>query len=154
VRFRSILFAASAAGLLCALRPALSTAQVTLPRGVDSSRVRVWTNPALANRGPGWDFDIGMNPGPNHEYGYVYVARLEPGNAAHRAGLLVGDTILTVDGRDTRRAEPLFPREVPGTRYVLRIKRGEEEREIVYIYPAPVQAAQPARPERGTAPKN
>lgn len=146
LRYRFILAAA------CAVHPTFAGAQVQPPAGVDPSRVHVWRNPALDNRGPGWDFDFGMKPGPNHEYGYVYVARVEPGNAADRAGLIAGDTILTVDGRDTRQP-PLFPRRVPGTRYVLRIKRGDEEREVVYIYPEP-PAAQPARSAPAATPKS
>lgn len=61
------------------------------------------------------------------------VSRLKAGSGAWRAGLRDGDQVITVDGRDGRLDGSLFRlyfRE-PGTRYVVRIRRGGVERDVV-----------------------
>jgi S1-C subfamily serine protease len=75
-----------------------------------------------------------MNPGPRNAYGYPYVTEIAAHSNAERAGLAVGDTIVAINGRDARQP-PLFPVQEPGTRYVLRVRRGEEELELRYTFP-------------------
>lgn len=87
-------------------------------------------------------FSVGMTPGPNNAYTYPFVVEVEPGSAAARAGLALGDTILASDGNDVRGSR-LLPEPRAGKRYVLRVRRNGEERELIYIYPSP-QAAAPA----------
>ncbi|HEX5727255.1 MAG TPA: PDZ domain-containing protein [Longimicrobiaceae bacterium] len=124
-----------------ALQSCLAAAQSTAPPG-GQPEARTATNPGSARRGVDWGFSIGMTPGPANAYGYPYVVSVTKGSNAERAGLVVGDTILSVDGRDARQP-PLFPSLVAGTRYVLRIRRGQEERELIYTFP---------RTETGRAP--
>jgi len=129
-----------------ALQPCLAAAQSSPAR--KASRARTLGNPHATSRGPAWGFSIGMTSGSVNEYGYPYVVAVVKGSSAEQAGLAVGDTILSVDGRDARQP-PLFPRTEPGTRYVLRVLRGREEQEITYRFPQP---AETPRPEPGRAP--
>jgi S1-C subfamily serine protease len=59
------------------------------------------------------------------------VSAVVAGSAAARAGLHTGDLIVAVNGRDARRP-PLFARIRRGTDVVMRVRRGDEEREIRY----------------------
>lgn len=65
---------------------------------------------------------------------YPTVVGLLKGGPGERAGLVVGDTLRTVNGRDARQP-PVFPNRAPGARYVLRIRRRGEDREIVMVIP-------------------
>lgn len=95
---------------------------------------RTYTYPETSQRGPTTGFSIGMNPGLGNSYNYSYILSVTPGSAADAAGLMVGDTILAVDGRDVREGA-LFPVKVAGTRYVILVRRGDEEVELVFTYP-------------------
>jgi S1-C subfamily serine protease len=68
--------------------------------------------------------------------GFPTVSRLEPGSPAALAGLRVGDAIVSLNGVDSRDG-PLFTRVDPGTRYLLRIRRGDEEREVTLVVARP-----------------
>jgi S1-C subfamily serine protease len=94
-------------------------------------------NPALA-----LGFSFGMTPGRGNAYGYPYVRTVSKGSNAERAGLAVGDTILTIDGRDARQGR-LFPEARPGARYVVRVRRNGEERELTYTFAPAAPAAKP-----------
>jgi S1-C subfamily serine protease len=76
-----------------------------------------------------------MRPGPGNVYTHPYVWLVIPGSAAEAAGLMVGDTILSIDGRDARYGIA-FPVQVAGTRYVILVRRGAEELELTYVFPA------------------
>jgi S1-C subfamily serine protease len=67
---------------------------------------------------------------------YPVVKEVTPGSNAARAGLFAGDTILAINGRDARQL-PLFPDQHGGTWYVLRVRRGMEERMLTYVFPTP-----------------
>lgn len=99
---------------------------------------RTTTYPSPPGSGPGRGFTTRMRPGPGNAYTYSFVDSVASGSAAERAGLMVGDTIIAVDGRDVR-AAPLFPVKVAGTRYVILVRRGTEELELTYIYPGAEQ---------------
>lgn len=62
------------------------------------------------------------------------------GSPAHAAGIVAGDSIVAVNGKDGR--EPaLFRERRPGTRYVMRIRHGQETREVTLVAaPAPARA--------------
>lgn len=82
--------------------------------------------------------------------GFPTVSRVEQGSPAATAGLRVGDAIVSLNGRDSRDG-PLFTRVDPGTRYVIRVRRGDEEREVTLTVARPeaMYAAQRAREEEG-----
>lgn len=82
-----------------------------------------------------WGFSIRMVAGPNREYTHPTVLRLASGSTAEAAGLQVGDTIVSVDGRDTRQP-PMFADDSPGVRHLMRIRRGGEEMELTFVMPA------------------
>lgn len=92
-------------------------------------------------QGPASGFLIMFRPGPGNAYTHPIVRSVVAGSAADAAGLKVGDVIVAVDGRDMR-YEQLFPVEVAGTRYVMLVRRGEEELELVYTYPRKQQSTQ------------
>jgi hypothetical protein len=66
---------------------------------------------------------------------YPIVIRLDSGSVAARAGLIPGDVLLSVNGRDTRTGSAAFRLQAGETRFVLRIRRGEEEKELVMEKP-------------------
>jgi S1-C subfamily serine protease len=111
--------------------------------------VREYRFPNVEQRTPVTGFTFGMRPGQGNSYTYPFVESIVPGSAAEAAGLMVGDTIISVDGRDMLHGQ-LFPVKVPGTRYVMLVRRGSEEMEIVYTYPQVEQA--PKREDAAAAP--
>jgi hypothetical protein len=63
---------------------------------------------------------------------YLRVARVRSGTGAARAGIQPGDEILAVNGLDGKalRSWVALVTQEPGTRYVLRIRRGTQVREV------------------------
>jgi S1-C subfamily serine protease len=59
------------------------------------------------------------------------VSAVVEGSAAARAGLKVGDVIVSVNGHDARRP-PLFTGLRHGAAVVMRVRRGDEERDVRY----------------------
>lgn len=127
---KPIAFTVVLAGLV--LLPAASAAQSA---GSSDPPRRTSTREVQA-RPPLWGFAIGMRPGPNNSFTHPFVHTVVPGSNAARAGIRVGDVILSVNGRDTRQP-PLFLVREPGTRYVLRVRRDAEELELTFVYPEP-----------------
>ena len=68
-----------------------------------------------------------------------FVASVSPESPAAAAGFLPGDLVLSIDGRDSVE-RPLFPGLAPGRAYTVRVKRGEEERELRVVAAAPAAA--------------
>lgn len=68
------------------------------------------------------------------------VVRVDSGSVSARAGFRLGDVLLSVNGRDVRESRPfrLQPGEV---RWVVRIRRGEEEKELVMEVPPSMRPA-------------
>jgi S1-C subfamily serine protease len=131
------------AGLLM-LRPGVAHAQ----QNSAGTNTRTYTYPEASPRGPRWGFSTIIYPGPGNVYTHPIVRSVDSGSAAEAAGLMVGDTIVSVDGRDMRYSL-LFPVQVPGTRYLILVRRGNEEVELTYTYP---QADASPRPEAETTP--
>ena len=68
-----------------------------------------------------------------------FVASVSPESPAAAAGFMVDDVVLSIDGRDSLE-RPLFPGLAPGRAYTVRVKRGEEERELRVVAAAPSAA--------------
>jgi S1-C subfamily serine protease len=68
-----------------------------------------------------------------------FVAAVSPASPADAAGFMVDDVVLSIDGRDSLE-RPLFPGLAPGRAYTVRVKRGDEERELRIVAAAPPAA--------------
>ncbi len=68
-----------------------------------------------------------------------FVASVSPQSPAAAAGFMVDDVVLSIDGRDSLE-RPLFPGLAPGRAYTVRVKRGDEERELRIVAAAPSAA--------------
>lgn len=62
---------------------------------------------------------------------YPVVIQLDSGSVAQRAGLKINDVILSVNGNDARTGSRAFHLRPGETRFVLRIRRGDEEMELL-----------------------
>jgi S1-C subfamily serine protease len=94
----------------------------------------------------GWDGNITIGPdGRPHVGSYPTVKTVTAGSPAERAGLRPGDVVISLNGRDGR--EPPFPRVDAGSTVVLRIRRGDDERELSYV-----ARSEPRPAGAGTAP--
>ena len=70
---------------------------------------------------------------------------MDSGSAAARAGFHLGDVLLSVNGRDMREARP-FRLQNGETRWVVRIRRGAEEKELVMEVPSSMRSPSPSPP--------
>jgi len=88
---------------------------------------------------------IEMQPdGPPRSVDYPIVSRVDSGSVAARAGLRIGDVLLSVNGKDGREAQ-LFRLEKGAERWVMRIRRGTEEMELTMEAPAMRRGLAPPR---------
>jgi predicted metalloprotease with PDZ domain len=97
------------------------------------------TRPAIVFLGLGW----------RHRTGEPFkVSQVLDDSPASRAGLLVGDALLAVDGEDPTQSGVLFPNNAPGRHYRLRVQRGDEELELEIISdpPRPLHPTTSAQP--------
>ncbi len=67
----------------------------------------------------------------------VVIDRITPGSPSEAAGVLVGDLILKVDGKDIE-VDTDFPDGPPGSEIVVLLKRGDEEVELTITRGFPV----------------
>lgn len=74
-------------------------------------------------------------PGGGFAPGHPKVGRVDAGSPAAKAGLLAGDEIVALNGTDTR-TKPMG-NFAAGVKNVLRVRRGNEEREVVLIADPP-----------------
>ncbi len=80
-----------------------------------------------------WDKPVNFRPGTPATFAEpAWITGVVPGTSAAQAGLAVGDIILSSNGKDGRLGR-LFPDRRLGAKYVLRIRRGDEEREITFV---------------------
>lgn len=136
---RLYLYALGAAALL--LTNDSLVAQASAPAAPDTATRTVVNGRTTirypnANRPPSGGFAVRMNSGPNLTYTHPFVTQVVKGSAAEEAGLMVGDTIIAVDGRDTRQPSVLVD-PAPGIRHLFRIRRAGEEIELTFVMPAP-----------------
>lgn len=93
------------------------------------------TRPASVFMGLGW----------RHQTGEPFrVSQVVDDSPASRAGLMVGDALLAIDGHDPTEDGVLFPNNAPGRHYRLRVQRGDQELELEII-------SAPPRPPRAPA---
>lgn len=85
-----------------------------------------------------WPVSEDWSPGKRlHEYVYPRVKYVLPRGPAARAGLVRGDLLVAVNGKDGREGA-LFPDYTPGATYRVRIRRGADEREVLLrVEPTP-----------------
>lgn len=104
--------------------------------GQGEETVEVRESSARGSLGLGWaygnDYVIRQGESGTRPRQHPTVSRVSEGGAAERAGLRAGDVILTVNGVDSRQG-PLFRDRTPGTRYTVRVRRGDQEREVVLV---------------------
>jgi len=81
-------------------------------------------------------------PGGTLAVAHPVVRLVQPDSPGQRAGVLEGDVIIDVNGRDSREQGALWM--APGVSYTLRLRRGDQELEAVVV-PLPPQPA-PATP--------
>lgn len=74
-------------------------------------------------------FGISGRPGPEGWADYPSISRVEEGSPAHKAGLQVGDVVLSSNGTDARGRGVLGAAQA-GKVMVLRVRRGGEVREF------------------------
>lgn len=122
-------------------RAAISPTSGTVAR--DTALVKSATRP----RGyTGFSISVGATAGQGGvvHVGYPTITDLRPGSPAAKAGLLLGDIILEANGTDlSLDSHALFPAQM-GVKYVLRIKRGVEEKELTLI-PIEMSVTSPIR---------
>ena len=73
------------------------------------------------------------------------VMRIDAGSPAATAGLQLGDVILEVDGVAVSSPQKPLAALATGVAYVLRIRRGQEEREVTLVPDPPRPLAVPSR---------
>lgn len=83
-----------------------------------------------------WGFGY-MQAGTQAGREYPVVSSVEPNSPGSDAGLAVGDTIVAVDGRDTREPGPMFRDLHPGSRYSVRLRRDGVVRDTVLVAAPP-----------------
>jgi S1-C subfamily serine protease len=127
--------------ILPAFVPACASSQNTSARpSVAGDSMKVQSHPPMGaltarKRGyTGFDFLVTATMGPDHRVtpGYPVVRTVQAGSPAERAGLAPEDVILEVNGKDVAR-EPGALFAEPGVKYLFRIRRGGEEREIILV---------------------
>jgi|GEM_PF-5177724 len=75
---------------------------------------------------------------------YPIVTRVDSGSVAAQGGFRIGDVLLLVNGRDARKARP-FRLQGGEERWVVRIRRGTEEKELTMEVPPSMQSGQPGQ---------
>jgi regulator of sigma E protease len=99
----------------------------------------LWQRAIIVAAGPAINFLFaililaGFNLALGHQASPPVVERVMPGSAAERAGVAVGDRILSVDGKAVERFEDITAEIVTGTgnRVELLVQRGTAQRRIV-----------------------
>ena len=132
-QMRILALAAVAAALLAPRQVRAQQQSAGPPSGYPSFHR---TGPAPVYWGFGWSRAV-TSAGRE----FPVVSSVEANSPATTAGLAVGDTILAVDGRDTRDDGPMFRHLQPGSRYVLRLRGGGAVREVAIVAGPPRSAA-------------
>ena len=109
-----------------------------------SGTTRVMSGTVRPTRPPKADLGFGWRSRTGEPFILIGV---RPDSPASRAGLMNGDALVAIDGRDPGEPEAFFPNLAPGRHYRLRIQRGDRELELELVAgpPRPL-AAQGAAP--------
>lgn len=133
----ALLFAPATAGCAAAQSPqapaAVSDARPPAPAS-QSRRPKVYTGLALSFSASAGS-DMVITPA------YPVVRAVEPDSPGQQAGIMAGDVITEVNGQDSREQGALWLQ--PNVRYTLRIRTGEQEREVL-LTPLPPRDPPPA----------
>jgi hypothetical protein len=127
-----------------------ATSTTDLPDGTSRVTVGPDMSQPQGTLGMSWSYKpdrpIRVYPGDEPKPLNVYpeVSGVSPGSPAARAGLLTGDTIVSVNGRDGRLGR-IFPNTIPGTEYAIRVRRDGTEREVRLIVGPDTRPAAGAR---------
>lgn len=111
--------------LACAAQPALAPA-LSAQQAVSAPASGKSIGPGFAHK---WEAGLVRTQAGWVGRDYPRVTSLVEGSTAARAGVRTGDVIVSVNGRDGRQS-PLFRDLRPGSNIVMRVRRGDEEREI------------------------
>ena len=117
-----------AAAVLAVCAHGTSAAQQSPPDSTPRHVVIRPTRPAAVYTGFGWMQRTGEP---------FVVTRVDEDSPASRAGLMVGDRILAVDGVETAETGVLVPGLAPGRHYRFRMLRGDQELELELIAAPP-----------------
>ena len=119
-------FAIALGALLLGAAPLLVTSPLAAQQAVTAPRTGNAVSPGFSHA-----FTAGLSRTSEGWVArdYPRVSGLVQGSAAARAGIRDGDVIVSVNGHDARRP-PLFNTLKAGDTVVLRVRRGDEEREI------------------------
>lgn len=112
--------------------PAVSAAQPPAP--APRRRPRVYTGLDIAFAASVGS-DMAVTPA------YPVVRAVEPSSPGQQAGIAAGDVITEVNGRDSREEGALWFQ--PSVRYTLRVRTGDQEREVL-LTPLPPREPRPA----------
>lgn len=85
---------------------------------------------------------VSVSPDGRDTRAFPLVRGVAEGSPGQLAGIVAGDVIVEVNGRDSREDRVMWLE--PGVRYTLRLRSGEQEREVVLV-PLPPRA-RPATP--------
>ncbi len=87
--------------------------------------------PAPGTLGMAWGGSVEFRDGAANWSEHPTISAVVCDGPAHKAGLRPGDAILTVDGISAR-TNP-FPGRIPGRRYTLEVRRGEDVLSVVLV---------------------
>jgi membrane-associated protease RseP (regulator of RpoE activity) len=109
-----------------------------VPPGVVVDTVPMPADPPFTRPSPGFlpHFDVNLIGPHAYHLGerwpvYPQVRSIKQGSAVQRAGLMLGDTVLTVNGRDMREWDVFHDAQV-GTVYTLHVRRAGQERDVTF----------------------
>lgn len=132
LRFTKLGFLIGTLAVVGGTRPLASQSPSTALPGADTSPPRPQRS---GYTGLEFTVRITMTPDQKYHAGYSQISGIHPGSPGERAGFKIGDVILAVNGVDARTPKALFF--APQQRYVVRIRRGTEEREQILIPAVP-----------------
>ena len=105
-----------------------ATTEPTVTRAADTALARDTVRRVAGYTGFTLQYSARARAGHATETSYPVINAVLPGSPAARAGVLPGDVVLEVNGKDARIRGAMLP--VIGAPYVMRVRREDTEREI------------------------